>query len=69
MVIGGNVESANHLLGFAAVVTAAFAGAARYAMVLTDADERQVERATAVGFFSGGSIGALMFLLDNVLNV
>jgi hypothetical protein len=44
--------------------TALFAGAARYAAVLTDRDETEIERATAIGFFLGGSVGLLILFRD-----
>lgn len=61
---GGIVSSVNHVLGFAAVVTATLTGAARYAAVLTDFDKRQVERATAYGFYLGVLFSALFLVLD-----
>lgn len=40
-------------------------GAARYAAVLANRAEREIERATAFGFFSGFGLGALALLIDS----
>lgn len=66
LVLGSIVTSVNHVLSFAAVVTAALTGAARYAAVLSGADENQVERATAYGFFLGAGLSVGLLLLDRI---
>jgi hypothetical protein len=66
LVFGGIVNGVNHVLGFAAVVTAAFAGTARYTAVLIDADKRQVERTTAFGFYLGVLLSVLLLILDRI---
>lgn len=68
VVTGGIVSSVNHLLGFMAVVTAAGASGARYAVVLTNADRRRVERMTAYGFHLGVLAAAILFILDLALS-
>jgi hypothetical protein len=45
-------------------VTGLFGGAAHYAAVLTGRSEREVERATAIGFFLGFGLGALALAVD-----
>lgn len=45
-------------------VTSIFGGGARYAAVLADRPERDVERATAVGFFVGFGIAILILAID-----
>jgi hypothetical protein len=49
------------LIGF----TGLFGGAARYAAVLAGQSERDVERATAFGFFFGFLLGALVLVIDS----
>jgi hypothetical protein len=48
------------LIGF----TGLFGGAAHYAAVLADRSEREVERATGIGFFFGFGLGALALVID-----
>lgn len=48
------------LLGF----TGLFGGAAHYAAVLANSTEREVERATAFGFFLGFGLGAIALATD-----
>ncbi len=45
-------------------VTGLFGGAAHYAAVLAGRSEREVERATAIGFFLGSALGALALAVD-----
>jgi hypothetical protein len=68
VVVGGIVSSINSVLGFMAVMTAAGASAARYAVVLTNADRRRVERMTAYGFHLGILAAAILFILDLALD-
>lgn len=63
---GGIVDSANSVLGFTAVVTAALASLVHYATVLVTADRRRVERMTAYGFHMGLIVAAVLFVLDQV---
>ena len=64
--VGGIVSEVNHVLSFAAVVTAACAGAARYSVVLLGRDQLQVERATARGFFVGLIASVAFLVLDHL---
>jgi hypothetical protein len=64
--IGGIVSAVDHVLSFAAVLTAATTGAARYAAVLRGGSDRQVERTTAWGFFLGVLASVLALLLDRL---
>ncbi len=48
------------LIGF----TGLFGGAAHYAAVLADRSEREVERATGIGFFLGFGLGGLALVID-----
>jgi hypothetical protein len=64
--IGGIVGSANSVLGFTAVVTAASASLVHYVTVLVTADRRRVERMTAYGFHMGLIVAAVLFVLDQV---
>lgn len=48
------------LIGF----TGLFGGAAHYAAVLAGRSQREVERATAIGFFLGFGFGAVALLID-----
>jgi hypothetical protein len=48
------------LIGF----TGLLGGAAHYAAVLAGRTEREVERATAIGFFLGFGLGALALVID-----
>jgi hypothetical protein len=48
------------LVGF----TGLFGGAAHYAAVLAGRSEREVERATGLGFFFGFGLGALVLVID-----
>lgn len=66
LVIGGIASGVNHVLNFAAVVTAAFAGTTRYVAVLGGADPRRVERATALGFFLGVPASGLILAIDRI---
>lgn len=45
--------------------TGLIAGAARYAAILAGRTEREVERATAFGFFLGFGLGTLALLVDS----
>lgn len=65
-VIGGIVSSVSSILGFAAVVTAAAAGATRYGAVLAGSDKDGVERATAIGFYLGVAVSILLLLVDRL---
>lgn len=40
-------------------------GAARYGAVLANRSEREIERATAFGFFLGFGLGVLVLLMDS----
>jgi hypothetical protein len=56
------------LTGAAAVVissTGLIGGAARYGAVLADRSDREIEKATAVGFFLGLGIGIFALVLDS----
>jgi hypothetical protein len=46
------------------VLRALFGGAAHYAAVLSDRSEREVERATGIGFFFGFGLGAVALVID-----
>ena len=46
--------------------TGLIGGAARYAAVLVDRTEREIERATAFGFFFGFGLGTLALVVDSV---
>lgn len=48
------------LVGF----TGLFGGAAHYAAVLARRSDREVERATGLGFFFGGAVGVSLLLTD-----
>lgn len=50
------------LIGF----TGLSGGAARYGAVLAGRTEREVERATAFGFFLGFGLGTLVLLVDSL---
>lgn len=50
------------LIGF----TGLFGGAARYAAVLAGRSEREVERATGIGFFLGFALGAIALIVDSL---
>lgn len=67
VVTGGIVTSVNSVLGFVAVVTAAAASLAHYAVVLTNANRRRVELMTAYGFHLGILAAAILFILDQTL--
>jgi hypothetical protein len=45
--------------------TGLIGGAARYAAVLVGRSEREVERATAFGFFLGFGLGSLALVIDS----
>lgn len=45
--------------------TGLIGGAARYAAVLVGRSEREVERATAFGFFFGFGLGSLALVIDS----
>lgn len=45
--------------------TGLIGGAARYAAVLARRTEREIERATAFGFFLGFGVGTLALLVDS----
>lgn len=67
VVAGGIVSSVNSVLGSMAVLTAAGASMVRYAVVLTGADRRRVERMTAYGFHLGIVGAAILFILELAL--
>lgn len=46
--------------------TGLIGGAAHYAAVLGQRTEREIERATAIGFFFGFGLGALALVVDSV---
>lgn len=46
--------------------TGLIGGAARYAAVLANRTEREIERATAFGFFLGFALGTLALVVDSV---
>jgi hypothetical protein len=50
------------LLGF----TGLFGGSAHYAAILAGRTKAEIERATAVGFFFGAALGALVLLTDSL---
>lgn len=47
--------------------TGLIGGAARYAAVLAGRSEREIERATAFGFFLGFGLGTLSLLIDSAV--
>jgi hypothetical protein len=47
-------------------VTSLFGGAAHYAAVLAGRTKREIERATAYGFFFGFGLGAIVLAIDSV---
>jgi len=58
----------NALSGAAALLissTGLIGGAARYAAILADRTDREVEWATAFGFFLGFGVGTLALLIDS----
>lgn len=58
----------NALSGAAALLissTGLIGGAARYAAVLAGRTEREIERATAFGFFFGFGLGAFALVVDS----
>ena len=66
-VLGGIFTEA--LSGAVALVirsTGLIGGAARYGAVLANRSERDVERATAVGFFLGFGIGSFVLFMDSI---
>ena len=66
LVLGGIFTEA--LSGAAALLigsTGLMGGAARYAAVLAGRSEREIERATAFGFFFGFGLGALALVIDS----
>jgi hypothetical protein len=65
-ILGGIASAIGGVLGFVAVVTAACAGASRYAAVLLSRDQAQIERATAKGFFVGVLASVVFLLLDRL---
>lgn len=50
------------LIGF----TGLFGGAAHYAAVLAERSEREVERATGIGFFLGFGFGTFALAIDSL---
>jgi len=61
---------ANQIAGAVALLiglTGLFGGAAHYAAILAGWPERDVERATGIGFFLGGSLGILGLIADALL--
>jgi hypothetical protein len=46
--------------------TGLIGGAARYAAVLAGRTDREIERATAFGFFFGFGLGAFALVIDSV---
>ena len=47
--------------------TGLIGGAARYAAVLAGRTEREIERATAFGFFLGFGLGTLALVIDSAM--
>ena len=68
LLLAGIVSSIDHLLGFTAVVTAAAASVARYAVVLTNPNRRRLEPVTAYGFHFGFLAAIALFALDLALS-
>lgn len=57
----------HELTGAAAVLVACtglFGGSAHYGSILLGRSRLKIERATALGFFTGFGLGALLLLLD-----
>lgn len=46
--------------------TGLFGGAAHYGAILAGRTEREIERATAFGFFVGFGLGVLVLLIDSL---
>ncbi len=65
--IGSIAGTLDHIFSFVAVVTAAFAGTARYIAVLRGLDKAKVERLTAYGFVVGAVLSALILVLDRLI--
>lgn len=59
-------ESLPDAISVVVAFTALFGGAAHYGAILAGRTEPEVERATAVGFFSGACIAALVVLRDSL---
>ena len=57
-------EASSELLPLLVASTGLAAAASRYAVVLAGASEDGIERATAIGFFSGLGFGGLGLLLE-----
>ena len=66
-IVGGIVSAVGGVLGFVTVVTAVCTGASRYAAVLLDCDQDQIERATAKGFFVGTIASIVLLVLDHFI--
>ena len=62
-ILSGELSGAGALL---ITSTGLIGGAARYAAVLSERTEREIERATALGFFFGFGLGALALAIDSV---
>lgn len=67
LLVGGIADVVNGFLSLVAVTAAAATGAARYGAVLRGSDRDRVERATAVGFYAGALLGAVLLAVDRVL--
>lgn len=57
-------EAASDAAALMIASTGLIGGAARYAAVLARRTEREIERATAVGFFAGFVLGGFALLVD-----
>ena len=66
-ILGGIASAVGTALGFLAVVTAACAGASRYAAVLLNRDQTEIERATAMGFYAGVLVSAVFLALNHFI--
>jgi hypothetical protein len=67
LLIGGFATAINHTFSFVAVLTAATTATARYYAVLRKADQEQIERATARGFFFGCMLSGAVLIADQFL--
>jgi hypothetical protein len=65
--VGGIVTEVNHVLSFAAVVTAASTGVLRYRAVLLCRPQARVELETARGFYVGLIASLVLLVLDHLL--
>ena len=57
-------EAISNLLAALVATTGFAAAASRYAAVLADRTESEVEQATAIGFFAGLACGVLALLME-----